>query len=253
MKFFTKKQAALLGSLAMATGIAGTSHAQQDYPTKPIMIVFATDGPGSVDTEYRLHIEALRNIPNTPTFLIEYKGGGGGSVGANYVSRATPDGYTLLGTASSFVTLPLVNKDAGYDANKDFTPVMLVTKRFFMILVHPAAPFKTFNQYMAYVKDHPGELFWSSTGAGSSTQMPGLLLHSMTNTKVTDIFYKRPAERLTDLIAGRVNVTAGTTLAASKFVKAGKLQAIAVTGDRRSQIMPDNPTVAEMGVKGDEY
>jgi tripartite-type tricarboxylate transporter receptor subunit TctC len=253
MKFFTKKQAALLSALAMAAGIAGTSQAQQDYPNKPIMIVFATDGPGSVDTEYRLHIESLRHIPNTPTFLIEYKGGGGGTVGANYVARATPDGYTLLGTASSFVTLPLVNKDSGYDANKSFTPIMLVTKRFFMILVHPSAPFKTFNQYMAYVKDHPGELFWSSTGAGSSTQMPGLLLHSMTKTKVTDIFYKRPAERLTDLIAGRVNVTAGTTLASSAFVKSGKLHPIAVTGDRRSQLMPDIPTVAEMGIKGYEY
>lgn len=253
MKHFFKKQAALLGAAFLAAGIAGTSHAQADYPNKPIMIVFATEGPGSVDTEFRLHIEALRQIPNTPTFLIEYKGGGGGTVGANYVSRATPDGYTLLGTASSFVTLPLVNKDAGYDANKSFTPIMLVTKRFFMILVHPAAPFKTFNQYMAYVKDHPAELFWSSTGAGSSTQMPGLLLHSMTKTKVTDVFYKRPAERLTDLIAGRVNVTAGTTLASSAFVKSGKLHAIAVTGDRRSELMPDIPTVAEMGIKGYEY
>lgn len=253
MKTFIKKSAVIASTLALATGIAGTSHAQQDYPSKPITIAFATDGPGSVDTEFRLHIEALRHIPNTPTFLIDYKGGGGGSVGANYVSRATPDGYTLLGTASSFVTLPLVNKDAGYDANKNFTPIMLVTKRFFMILVHPDAPFKTFNQYMAYVKDHPAELFWSSTGAGSSTQMPGLLLHSMTKTKVTDVFYKRPAERLTDLIAGRVNVTAGTTLASSAFVKSGKLHAIAVTGDRRSSLMPDIPTVAEMGIKGYEY
>jgi len=253
MKHFVKKQAALLGAAFLATGIVGTAHAQQDYPNKPITIIFATDGPGSVDTEFRLHIEALRQMPNTPTFNIDYRGGGGGTVGANYVSRAAPDGYTLLGTASSFVTLPLVNKDAGYDANKNFTPIMLVTKRFFMILVHPSAPFKTFNQYMAYVKANPSELFWSSTGAGSSTQMPGLLLHSMTNTKISHIFYKRPAERLTDLMAGRVNVTAGTTLASSAFVKSGKLHAIAVTGDRRSQLMPDIPTVAEMGVKGYEY
>ncbi len=257
MKKNTMKKASLLGAAAIATGVAGFSHAQavaDAYPNgKPITIVFATDGPGSVDTEYRLHIEALRHIPDTPTFLIEYKGGGGGTIGANYVARSTPDGFTLLGTASSFVTLPLVNKDSGYDANKSFAPVMLVTKRFFMIMVHPDAPFKDFKAYMDYVKNHPAELFWSSTGAGSSTQMPGLLLHSMTKTKVTDVFYKQPAQRLTDLVAGRVNVTAGTTLASAALVKAGKLRAIAVTGDRRSQLMPEIPTVAELGVKGYEY
>lgn len=249
----TLRSIGLAGAAACALGLPAGALAQADFPSRPITIVFATDGPGSVDTEYRLHIEALRHHPNTPQFIIEYKGGGGGSVGANYVARAKPDGYTLLGTASSFVTLPLVNRNAGYDANKSFSPVMLVTKRFFMILVHPSAPFKNFKDYMAYVRSHPGELFWSSTGLGSSTQMPGLLLHSMTKTKVSHVFYKKPSERLTDLMAGRVNVTAGTTLASMAYVKSGKLHAIAVTGDRRSSLMPDLPTVAESGVKGYEY
>ena len=162
-------------------------------------------------------------------------------------------GYTMLGTASSYVTLPLVNKDSGYDANKSLAPVMLVTKRFFMVLVHLSAPFKNFKEYMDYVKAHPGELFWSSTGAGSSTQMPGLLLHSMTGTKVTDVFYKAPAQGLTDLMAGRVNVTAGTTLASVAYVRSGKLRAIAVTEDVRSQLIPDIPAVVEPGVKDYEY
>ena len=245
----------LLGAATLIAGLHGTVSAQDtaSYPTRPITLSLATDGPGSVDTEYRLHLEVLRHIPNPPTLVIEYKPGNGGAVAATYVARAKPDGYTLLGTASSYVTLPLVNKEAGYDANKDLAPIMLVTKRFFMILIHPAAPFKNFKEYMAYVKGHPGELFWSSTGAGSSTQMPGLLLHSMTKTKVTDVFYKAPAQRLTDLIAGRVNVTAGTTLASIAFVKSGKLRTIGVTGDIRSQLMPDVPTIAEMGVKGYEY
>lgn len=250
------KFAGLAGAVAATLGFSGLTQAQgaDSFPgDKPITIVFATEGPGSVDTEYRLHIEALRQIPGTPQFIIEYKGGGGGTVGANFVARAQPDGYTLLGTASSFVTLPLVNKQAGYDANKSFTPLMLVTKRFFMILVHPSAPFKNIKDYVNYARSNPGELFWSSTGAGSSTQMPGLLLHSMTKTKITDVFYKQPSARLTDLMAGRVNVTAGTTLASMAYVRSGKLRAIAVTGDVRSQLMPDLPTVAESGIKGYEY
>lgn len=255
MKNYIFKSMVMAGAAATTLGAAGGSLAQSgiDYPNRPITLALATEGPGSVDTEYRLHVAALRRMPNPPELVIDYKGGAGGAVGAQYVARANPDGYTLLGTASSFVTLPLVNKSVNYDANKDFTPIMLVTKRFFMILVHPAAPFKTFPEYMAYVKAHPGELFWSSTGAGSSTQMPGLLLHSSTHTKVTDVFYKKASERLTDLMAGRVNVTAGTTLASAAYVRSGKLHAIAVTGDERSQLMPDIPTVAEMGVKDYEY
>jgi len=256
MKHSSSKSIALTVAVTAALALSGFAHAQSadNFPgDKPITIVFATDGPGSVDTEYRLHIEALRKIPGTPQFLIEYKGGGGGTVGANFVARAQPDGHTLLGTASSFVTLPLVNKQAGYDANKSFTPIMLVTKRFFMILVHPSSPLRNIKEYIAYARANPGEMFWGSTGAGSSTQMPGLLLHSMTKTKVTDVFYKQPSARLTDLMAGRVNVTAGTTLASMAYVRSGKLRAIAVTGDVRSQLMPDLPTVAESGIKGYEY
>jgi tripartite-type tricarboxylate transporter receptor subunit TctC len=256
MKANLKKSAGLIGAALAATLTTGAAFGQSadNFPgDKPITIVFATDGPGSVDTEYRLHIEALRQIPNTPQFIIEYKGGAGGAVGAQYAARANPDGHTLMGTASSYVTLPLVMKDAGYDANKSLAPVMLVTKRFFMILVHPSAPFKNLKDYIAYARSHPGELFWGSTGAGASTHMPGLLLHSMTNTKVSDVFYKQPAARLTDLIAGRINATAGTTLASMAHVRAGKLHPIAVTGDTRSQLMPDLPTVAESGIKGYEY
>ncbi len=246
----------LAAAAAAALSLGGNALAQQsadNFGNKPISLVFATEGPGSVDTEYRLHIEAMRKIPNAPTLVIEYKGGGGGTIGANFVSRATPDGYTLLGTASSFVTLPLVNKDAGYDAVNSFSPVMLVTKRFFMILVHPSAPYKTLADYIAYAKANPEKLFWSATGLGSSTHMPGLLLHSMTNTKVTYVYYKKPSERLTDLIAGRVNATAGTTLASLSFVKSGKLLAIGVTGDIRTPLMPDLPTVQELGIKDYEY
>lgn len=240
--------------VALGYSVTCVSQGADSYPgDRPIVIAFASEGPSSVDTEIRLHIEAIRQVPGNPQFLIEYKGGGGGTVGANFVARAQPDGYTLLGTASSLVTLPLINKEAGFDANKSFAPVMLISKRFFMIMVHPSAPFKNLKAYLDYARRHPGELFWSSTGAGSSTQMPGLLLHSMTRTKVTDVFYKRAAERLTDLIAGRVNVTAGTTLASMAFVRSGKLQAIAVTGDVRSPLMPDLPTVAESGIKGYEY
>ena len=244
---------------AVAAVCGGAAYAQSggnaagNFPTKPITIVFSAGGPGSVDTEFRLHTETLRQMPNMPTFTFEYRGGAGGILGIREVARAAPDGYTLLGTAAQLVTIPAVDSTADFDPIKSFSPIMLMSKRFYMIMVHPAAPYKDLKSYVSYAKSHPEELFYGATGAGTPTQMPGLLLNSMTNVKVTYVFYKNPNDRLTDLMGGRINVAAGTTQTSAGLVKAGKLRAIGQTGDVRSPLMPDLPTVAEAGIKGYEY
>ena len=250
MKTTIKLAGLLLGALATA---AGNSLAQDaaNYPTKPITIILATGGTGSIDTEYRLYQDAIRR-QGGPTYILESKGGGGGGIGMAYVAKSAPDGYTMLGAVSSLITVPAIN-DMGFDNVRDFTHITLFSKRFFMLLVHPSSPIRTAQEYIAYARSHPGELNWSTAGIGSSTHMPGELLHYMTKTKVTFIHYKAASQRLLDLIAGRVHVTSGTPLAALGYVKAGKLRAIAITGPVRSKLLPDIPTLQEAGVPGYEY
>ena len=249
----TRKTVLLLISALIGATTAGTSLAQDaaSYPNRPITIILATQGPGSIDTEYRLYTEAIRR-QGGPAYVLDYKGGGGGGIGMAYVAKAPPDGYTLLGAVSSIITVPVIN-DMGFDNVRDFAHITLFSKRFFMLLVHPASPIKTVKEYIQYARAHPEELNWSTVGIGSSTHMPGELLHSMTNTKVTFVHYKAAAQRLIDLMAGRVNVSAGTPLAALGYVKGGKLRAIGTTGSVRSRIMPDVPTIAESGVPGYEF
>ena len=239
---------------AMAATLSGAALAQSgDFPTKPITIVLTAGGPGSVDTEFRFHTETMRKIPNTPTFTFDYKGGAGGLVALREVAHAKPDGYTLLGTSSQLVTIPAISSDAGFDPIKSYAPVMLISKRFYLFVVHPDAPYKDLPGYIAYLKAHPGELFFGATGVGAPSQMPGLMLDAMTGTKVTYVFYKNPAERLTDIVSGRINVLVATTVTWAGLGKAGRLRAIAQSGDTRSPQLPDIPTVAEAGVKGYEY
>lgn len=218
-----------------------------NYPTKPIVLLFNSTGTTSTDTELRLYQNVLKGITRA-TFVFDYKGGASGAIGAAYVARQPPDGHTYLATASTIVSLPMVSRNAGYDVIKDFEPVMMSSKKNFMLLVHPDAPYRTLRDYIAFARANPDRLNWADSGEGSSTHLPGVLLHSATGTKVTFVHYKAANDKLIDLMEGRVQVAVGTTLASLGYVKAGKLRPIAVTDDERSTLFPDLPTIAQSGI-----
>ena len=242
--------AGAIGLILVTNGVQGQGAAT--FPTRPLTIILPSSGPSSQDVEYRLYGQTIREQTGKQ-LLIDYKGGGGGSIGMAYVAKASPDGYTLCGCVSSLVTVPFINENAGFDNIRDFAHVSLLSKRFFMLLVHPSGPYNNVREYLDYARANPGKLNWSTSGIGSSTHMPGELLHSMTDTKVTFVHYKAPSQRLIDLIAGRVHATGSSPVSSIGYVKAGKLRPLGITGAQRSKLMPDIPTIAEQGVPGYEF
>ena len=241
-----------LALLLVAAGNVGSQESAATYPSKPVVVIIPGQGSGSGDFELRLYNEVIRKN-NNKTYVIDYKPGSGGALGMSYVARANPDGYRLLNALSSLVTVPLFNADAGYDAVKDFAPITLLSKRYFMFVVPANSPFKNIQDYLAFAKANPGKINWAASGFGSSSQMPGALLHTMTGTEITYIYYKDGSSRFLDVVAGRVHIAAGTALSGFSHVRSGKMRAIAVSGQTRSKLLPDVPTVAESGVPGYEF
>jgi len=247
------KQAAMAAALAACVPAAALAQESiNDYPSRPVTILLASAGASSVDTEFRLYMQSIQEKTGK-TFVLDYKGGGGGAIGIAYAAKATPDGYLLHGATSSLVTTPHMHSNLTFDVMRDFAPVTLMTKRIFLLVVHPSAPFRNAKDYMDYVRSHPGEINWSTAGIGNSSHMPGALLHSMSKTKVTFVHYKQASQRLIDLMAGRVHVTAVTPVTGMANVKAGKLRALGVTSLTRSPAFPDIPTIAEQAVPGYEF
>ena len=168
-------------------------------------------------------------------------------------AKAPADGYTILSVSPAIAIAPSVYPDLPYDNARDFAPISMLTKQAYLLVVHPAAPYKNLQGYIEYARTHPGELNWSSSGAGSATHLPGELLHYLTKTKVTFVHYKTGSQRLVDLMAGRVHVTMASFSNVMGSIKAGKLRALAVTTDKRVPIWADLPTIHEQGVAGYDF
>jgi len=230
---------------------AALGQAADTYPSKPVTIIVPHEAAG-IDTEMRMFAQSILDSTGV-RFIVDRKGGAGGTIGTTFVARSSPDGYTILAQNNGFAITPFVYPDLPYDYVKDFAPVILLTKRAYLVVVHPSAPFKTATEYVAYARAHPEELNFGTSGVGSSTHLPGALLHYLTNTKTTFVHYKKSSDRLTDVMAGRVHAAVVTVATGMPTVRAGKFRAIAVTTDKRVPSVPDIPTLAEQGVKGFEY
>jgi tripartite-type tricarboxylate transporter receptor subunit TctC len=222
------------------------------YPSKPVTLVIPFAPGTSIDQAFRLYAQSV--LENTgKQFIMNYRVGAAGSIGAASVAKAPPDGYTLVAATSALVITPFVYSNLTYDHIKDFAPITLMVKQLYVLVAHPSAPFRNAQEYIAYARAHPEKIDYATAGAGSSTHLPGALLHYMTNTKVTFIHYKAATQRMLDLIAGRVHVTGATLAAALPHIKTGKLRSLGVASAQRTPLYPDMPTIAEQGVPGYEY
>jgi tripartite-type tricarboxylate transporter receptor subunit TctC len=238
----------LLAALFPATGLSQSGDA---YPGKPIMLILPQDAIG-LDGEMQLMANSIREHTGI-RIIMDKKPGAAGTIATAFVARANPDGYTILVQNSGFTITPFVYSNLTYDYARDLAPVTLLMKRAFIIVTHPAAPFRNAAEYVAYARSHPEELNFGTSGIGSSTHLPGALLHHMTNTKTTFIHYKKSAERLTDVMAGRIHAAAVTYATGMQSVRTGKFRSLGVTTDKRLSVAPDMPTIAEQGVKGYDY
>jgi tripartite-type tricarboxylate transporter receptor subunit TctC len=240
----------LLGQLA--TSLLGVRIADaQSYPDRPIHFVVPYAAGGGVDVVARIVAERMSADLKQP-IVVENRVGGGGIVGAEFVARSAPDGYTLLVSTSGHTILPSMSK-LPWDPIKDFTPVSKVVSYPVMLVVHPSVPATTLTELIALAKQKPGMLNYGTGGVGTPPHLAMELLKSMVGIDVVHVTYRGNGLATTALLAGEIQMTFDTMIGPLPFVRAGKLRAIAVSSRSRFPTAPDIPTVSESGVPGYEF
>lgn len=235
--------------LAAAATAQGTAFAQPAaWPSRPIRMVIAYPPGGSTDVAGRLLAEQLgRRLGQN--IVVENRAGAGGTLGAASVVRAEADGYTLLLAASPEVSIaPITMKAMPYDPVRDLLPITLVGQVPFFLVVNPSLPVNNLQEFIAYAKENPARLNYSSFGNNTSNHLAGELFKSLTGTKGVHVPYKGSGPSIVDLIGGQVQYTFDTPPAVLEHVRAGKLRAIAVATRQRLQSAPQVPTFAEAGL-----
>ena len=236
-------------SASAALVAAPAVRAQAAWPSKPIRFIvpFAPGGTSEIVAR-SVAAELTRQLGET--VYVENKPGGAGVTAMSEVARAAPDGYTIiLGHVGTLAVNPYMLKNQPYDVNKDFVPVTLLAKVPNVFVIHPDVPAKNFQEFVAYVKAHPGQLNYGSAGNASAGHLAMEYLKLVTGMFITHIPYRGTGPQLTDLLAGRTQASSAGMPALGAHIRAGKLRAIAVGTQHRIPALPDVPTVAEMGYK----
>lgn len=224
-------------------GLAAPSAHAQPYPNKPIKLVVPFVPGGGSDTVARVLAHGLTERLGEQV-VVENRGGANTIIGTEYVAKSRPDGYTLLVCTGSFVINPSLYK-LNYDTLKDLIPVTMYLSGRLLLVVHPSLPVKNVKELVALAKAKPGELTFSSYGAGSPSHLAGELLKDMTGINMLHVPFKGSQPSISEVVAGRVSMTFGVMTPVMPFVKAGRLRAIAFTTPKRVPDHPDIPTVAE--------
>lgn len=239
----------ILAALVLACG-ASMAFAQT-YPSKPIRMVVGFPPGGGVDINARLLGPKLTEYLGQQ-IIVENRPGAGTNIANELVARAAPDGYTLLiNTAALVINMSLYRKVA-YDAVRDFAPLSLFSMAPNILVVHASVPVKSAKQLVALAKSRPGQLNYSSAGAGTTQHLAGELFNLRAGTKIVHVPYKGSAPSLTALISGEVDLTYANIPAISAHVKSGRLRPLANLGPKRSEQLPQVPTMKEAGVAGVE-
>jgi len=225
--------------------------ARADFPEKPIRLIVPFPAGGTVDLVARL-VTARMADDLKASFVIENRGGAGGIIATDATAKAASDGYTLLLTSPNHTINAALQGKLPYDTEKDLVPVALVAEIPELLVSHPSAPFSDFAGFIAYAKANPGKLNYASAGNGTLPHVTMELLLRRSGIAVAHIPYRGAAPAMTDLLAGQVQLKIDTYTTAAQHVAAGKLHALAYAGRARLALMPDVPTVAEMGLAGYE-
>ncbi|MFT4171092.1 MAG: tripartite tricarboxylate transporter substrate binding protein [Rhodocyclaceae bacterium] len=241
----------ILSQLLAASVLATTAHATlaADYPDKPVRLIVPTAAGGSLDTLARLLGQRLEAQLGQP-FVVENRPGGNGNTAFEYVSKARPDGYTLLVASDALAINPSLYKNVRYDPVKGFAPISLVTTAAQVLVVKPGLNVKTLKEFTALVKQKGKAISVGSPGSGSAGHLAGTLYQSEAGVTWTHVAYKGGGPAVAELVGGHIDGLFVTLAPAVPQVKAGALVALAVTTPKRSTALPDVPTVAEAGVPG---
>lgn len=222
------------------------------WPDKAVTIVVPFPPGGSTDTIARAMAQKMGEQLGQP-FVVDNRPGATGTIGATAVKRAAADGYTLLfASLGPYVITPHLMKTAPYDAQKDFDYITVPVQAPNVLVASPAQKARTVADVIAELKAQPGKVSFASSGNGSSDHLSAELFWQQTGTSGTHVPYKGGAPAINDLLGGQVDFSFQNVNAVLQHIRSGKLRAIAVTGDKRSPVLPDVPTLAEAGVKGAE-
>ncbi|MYN14318.1 tripartite tricarboxylate transporter substrate binding protein [Pusillimonas sp. TS35] len=240
---------AALAFLVAPLAFAGAAVAQgtDSFPDKPIRIVAPFSPGGTADVLARAIAKELNDKYGQPV-VVENKGGSGGNIGAADVAKAKPDGYTLvLGTIGIHAAYTLY-KSLSYDPAKELQPVAILGGVPTVVVVHPSVPVHTLAELIDYAKKNPGKLNVGSAGVGSSTHMVNELFQHAAGVKFTHVPYRGSSMAMNDLLAGQIDLMFELVTTAGQIVQSGRLRPLAVTSAKRSDVLPDVPTVAELAI-----
>ena len=239
----------LMQGIALVFAMTGASAMAQAWPSKPISLVVPFPPGGTTDVLARALGEKLSRSLGQAV-IIENKPGAGATIGADYVAKSKPDGYTLLIGAVHHTIASSVYKKLPYDFQKDFAPITTIAMVPNVLVVNAATPVKNVAELVALVKAQPDKASYGSNGSGTAQHLIGTQFQVLTGTTLTHIPYKGSGPLATDLLGGQILMSFDTVTPVLQHIKGGKLRALAVTTATRSPALPDVPTLEEAGLKG---
>ena len=243
---FARAAACLAAFTTLALGAAAGA---QTYPAHPVRIIVPFPPGGGVDTVTRLLVHKLTEQMGG-SFVVDNRPGAAATIGAAFVARAEPDGYTLLTSAPEFSINPSVRSKLPYDPFQDFTYISQLTSGQYMLVSHPSVPVKTVKDVIALAKARPGQLNYGSSGSGGILHLSGQLFQLMTGIRWVHVPFKGTGPARQALMGGEIEFVFAGTITLVGPVRAGQVRPVAVTGPKRFAELPDVPTISESGVPG---
>ena len=250
--------ALILATFTIAGSAYGQLHAARDsgatgYPERPLRVIVPFAAGGAVDIIARLIGQGLNDNWGRPV-VVDNRGGGGGTIGMHLAARAAPDGHTMvLGSIGSVAFVPALYSKLPYDPHKDLSPISLVATQPFVMTAHPSLPAGSIKEFIALAKSRPNEIRYGSGGSGGSSHLGTELLQLMTGISLVHVPYKGLAPAITAQLSGEIHVQLVGAALVLPHIKSGKLKALALSGAKRSRVVPELPTISEAGVPGYEF
>ena len=246
---FSRHRRHALRALAASLALCAGSALAQAWPARPVTLIVPFPPGGTTDVLARALAESLRESLGQPV-VVESKPGAGATIGADFVAKAKPDGYTLLVGAVHHTIASSVYRKLPYDFQKDLTPITTIAMVPNVLVVNAETPAKSVKDLVAMMKAQPGKMNFGSNGNGTAQHLIGAQFQQTTGTQMTHVPYRGSGPLTTDLLAGHVSMSFDTITPVLPHIRSGKLRPLAVTTAKRSSALPDVPTLAESGLAG---